>query len=76
MVSKKLNKFILRKSEYYFFILGTHIFVGCVFTSALKSDSNVQHLLKEFVIPSVKNDSFKEATDEKNDNDSVLPSIN
>jgi hypothetical protein len=51
---------------------GTHIFVGCVFTSALKSDPNVQHLLKEFVIPPVKNNSLKE----NNDNDSVLPAIN
>ncbi|CAM4816226.1 unnamed protein product [Rotaria magnacalcarata] len=27
---------------------GTHVFVGCIFTSASKMDSNVQHLLKEF----------------------------
>lgn len=55
-----------------FSVLGTHVFVGCLFTSALKSDENVQHLLKEFVVPS---------TDSKNDsptldNDSVLPTVN
>jgi hypothetical protein len=57
---------------------GTHIFVGCVFTSALKSDANVQHLLKEFVVPPppVKTDSLKDTTADKADNDSVVPSIN
>lgn len=30
---------------------GTHIFVGCIFTSALKNDANVQHILKDFVAP-------------------------
>jgi hypothetical protein len=55
---------------------GTHIIVGCVFTSALKSDPNVQHLLKEFVVPPVKNNSFEDTTENKNDNDSVLPTIN
>jgi hypothetical protein len=29
---------------------GTHAFVGCIFTSASKTDPNVQHLLKEFAI--------------------------
>ncbi|CAF0754889.1 unnamed protein product [Didymodactylos carnosus] len=29
---------------------GTHIFVGCLFTSALKTDENVVHLLKDFII--------------------------
>lgn len=30
--------------------LGTHVFVGCIFTSASKMDSNVQHLLREFPV--------------------------
>jgi len=61
-----------------FLISGTHVFVGCVFTSALKSDANVQHLLKEFVLPSppVKTDSLKDTPADKADSDSVLPSIN
>ncbi len=29
------------------FILGTHVFVGCIFTSASKMDPNLQHLLKD-----------------------------
>ncbi|CAF0933760.1 unnamed protein product [Didymodactylos carnosus] len=29
---------------------GTHIFVGCLFTSAYKTDENVVHLLKDFII--------------------------
>jgi len=58
-------------------ILGTHVFVGCVFTSALKSDPHVQHLLKEFVVSPVKSKSLKENTNEEQlDNDSVLPTIN
>ncbi|UJR21368.1 hypothetical protein I4U23_024460 [Adineta vaga] len=30
---------------------GTNVFVGCIFTSASKIDSNIQHLLKGFVAP-------------------------
>ena len=48
-------------------ILGTHVLIGCVFTSALKSDSNVQHLLKEFALP---------ASKDAEDKDSVLSSVN
>lgn len=56
---------------------GTHVFVGCVFTSALKSDPHVQHLLKEFVVSPVKSKPLKENTNEEQlDNDSVLPAIN
>ncbi|CAF2964561.1 unnamed protein product [Rotaria sp. Silwood2] len=55
---------------------GTHVFVGCVFTSALKNDPNVQHLLKEFVTPQLKNQPLQETTEEKNDNNSVLSAIN
>ena len=55
-----------------FIFLGTHVFVGCVFTSALKSDPDVQHLLKEFVVPPGKNSTV----DESNDSDSVLKTVN
>jgi len=55
---------------------GTHVFVGCVFTSALKSDSNVQHLLKEFVVPPVQGNSLKDTAENKTDQDSVLSTIN
>ncbi|UJR28073.1 hypothetical protein I4U23_009329 [Adineta vaga] len=48
---------------------GTHVLVGCLFTSALKSDENVQHLLKEFVVSPTENESLE-------DNDSVLNTIN
>ncbi|CAF0901363.1 unnamed protein product [Adineta ricciae] len=51
---------------------GTHVFVGCVFTSALKSDPDVQHILKEFVVPSGKSSTV----DESNDSDSVLKTVN
>ena len=54
--------------------LGTHVLVGCLFTSALKSDENVQHLLKEFVVSSTPTDSEKDSTTA--DNDSVLPTVN
>jgi len=33
---------------------GTHVLVGCIFTSALKNDVNVQDLMKEFVLTSPK----------------------
>jgi len=55
---------------------GTHIFVGCIFTSALKSDANVQHLLKELVLPTTKDDSLKETNAAEADDDSVLPTMN
>jgi hypothetical protein len=38
----------------------------------LKSDPNVQHLLKDFVVPPIKNNSFKDTTEDKTDKDSVL----
>ncbi|CAF3581421.1 unnamed protein product [Rotaria sordida] len=55
---------------------GTHIFVGCVFTSALKNDPNVQHLLKEFAPAHLKNQPLQDTTENKNENDSVLSTIN
>ncbi|CAF3289349.1 unnamed protein product [Rotaria socialis] len=55
---------------------GTHIFIGCVFTSALKNDPNVEHLLKEFVNSNKKNKSLEDTTETENDNDSVLSTIN
>ncbi|CAF0783645.1 unnamed protein product [Adineta steineri] len=55
---------------------GTHVFVGCIFTSALKTDPNVQHLLKEFVVAPVKSKSPKNETEDNKDSDSVLPTSN
>ncbi|CAF3839066.1 unnamed protein product [Rotaria magnacalcarata] len=47
---------------------GTHIFIGCVFTSALKNDPNVEHLLKEFVNSNKKNKPLEDTTETENDN--------
>ncbi|CAF5229086.1 unnamed protein product, partial [Rotaria magnacalcarata] len=54
----------------------THIFIGCVFTSALKNDPNVEHLLKEFVNSNKKNKPLEDTTETENDSDSVLSTIN
>jgi hypothetical protein len=75
MVSKHLIS-LSSKKAILLFILGTRVFVGCVFTSALKSDPNVQHLLKEFAVPPVKGKSLNDATEKQNHTDSVIPTIN
>jgi hypothetical protein len=76
MVSKYEINLSYQKKSIFLFVLGTHVFVGCVFTSALKSDPNVQHVLKEFAVSPVKGKSLKDGTENQNDNDSVFPTIN
>lgn len=47
----KIFKFIFCKKKQRNFLLGTHVFVGCIFTSAPNIDANIQQLVIESVAP-------------------------